>query len=172
MNTFKFKGFTLIELMIIVAIVGVLAAIATPQYLGYVTKTQVGEAFNLVNGSQSQLINAYIANTCATNKNNELVAASDYNGKFIASLTFAGTPDLTLLADGSAAKSTGCGISALFRGVAPTSEELRAKQITFLLMRSSGAFRLVCLKLDSSLLPPAGLTGTTVPNSFLPNACE
>ena len=54
----KQKGFTLIELMIVVAIIGILAAIAMPQYNKYVARTQVAEAFTLL-GPVKQALTLY-----------------------------------------------------------------------------------------------------------------
>ncbi len=58
------KGFTLIELMIVIAIIGVLAAIAMPQYNKYVARTQVAEAFVLL-GQVKQALTLYYQETGA-----------------------------------------------------------------------------------------------------------
>src|SRR5690606_31515048 len=56
------KGFTLIELMIVVAIIAILAAIALPAYQDYVARSQVSEAATLAGGAKTAVAEEY-ANT-------------------------------------------------------------------------------------------------------------
>ncbi len=56
------KGFTLIELMIVVAIIGILAAIAIPAYQDYTIRSQLTEGLNLA-GAVETGVAEYFANT-------------------------------------------------------------------------------------------------------------
>lgn len=59
MKGFKQAGFTLIELMIIVAIVGVLAAIALPSYKDYTVRAKVSEGLSLANELKTEITEAF-----------------------------------------------------------------------------------------------------------------
>jgi type IV pilus assembly protein PilA len=56
------KGFTLIELMIVVAIIGILAAIAIPAYQNYTIRAQVTEGLNLADGWKTAVAEYYAQN--------------------------------------------------------------------------------------------------------------
>lgn len=62
MNKRNQKGFTLIELMVVVAIIGVLAAIAIPAYANYTTRAKVTEGLSVARGIQTDITDAWTQN--------------------------------------------------------------------------------------------------------------
>ncbi|HEZ7191735.1 TPA: pilin [Neisseria meningitidis] len=90
MNTLQ-KGFTLIELMIVIAIVGILAAVALPAYQDYTARAQVSEAILLAEGQKSAVTEYYLnhGKWPDGNSNAGVASSSTIKGKYVQSVTVA-----------------------------------------------------------------------------------
>jgi type IV pilus assembly protein PilA len=85
----KQRGFTIIELLIVIAIIGVLAALAIPSYLSYLSRAQVTDGLALVGGLKTEVAEFY--NTSggtmpATRATLGLGVATDTQGEYVQSV--------------------------------------------------------------------------------------
>jgi type IV pilus assembly protein PilA len=80
------KGFTLIELMIVVAIIGILAAIAIPAYQDYTIRAQVTEGLNLAGAAKAAVSETFSSNGSFPATNDEAGLGSQIKGKYVSSV--------------------------------------------------------------------------------------
>ena len=121
----QMRGFTLIELMIVVAIIAILASLAISVYADSTSKAQLSEAFTLTDGLKTSVSEYYTqTGSCPSPGANGLPAAASYSGNYVASVNV--TPG-----------GTGCVITALMRShtVAP---KLQGKVVTLTMTGSMG----------------------------------
>lgn len=114
------KGFTLIELMIVVAIIGILAAIAIPAYQNYIAKAQIVEALSLSGHYKNTMSLVYHqTNQCPTTQDMRL--SGNNVGKY--------TDIINVVADGS---NGGCILTVQFKS-SNVSHLIVSKHLNFTL---------------------------------------
>uniref|UniRef100_UPI000E5721B5 pilin n=1 Tax=Neisseria meningitidis TaxID=487 RepID=UPI000E5721B5 len=128
MNTLQ-KGFTLIELMIVIAIVGILAAVALPAYQDYTARAQVSEAILLAEGQKSAVTEYYLNHgEWPANNSSAGVAtsASDIKGKYVQSVEVKnGVITATMLSSG-------------------VNNEIKGKKLSLWATRQDGSVKWFC----------------------------
>jgi type IV pilus assembly protein PilA len=92
-------GFTLIELMIVVTIIGILAAIAIPMYLDYTTRSQIAEGLNVAGGAKSAVTEYYQDRGAFPTNNAQagLDAPGNITGKYVVSVSADSSGVITIL---------------------------------------------------------------------------
>ncbi|HGO6441253.1 TPA: pilin, partial [Neisseria gonorrhoeae] len=159
MNTLQ-KGFTLIELMIVIAIVGILAAVALPAYQDYTARAQVSEAILLAEGQKSAVTEYYLNNGKwpEDNGNAGVASASEIKGKYVKQVEVKN------------------GVVTAQMASSNVNKEIQGKRLSLWAKRQDGSVKWFCgqpvTRTDDDDAVTADTTGTKIETKHLPSTCR
>ncbi len=137
------RGFTLIELMIVVAIIGIIAMLAMPAYQTYLIRAQIAEGLNIVGPVKQAVVEFHKDSGVypANNAEAALQTPTNYTGSYVTSISVSGAT-----------------ISILYGNKA--NAEISGWTVSVIAQDNAGSTSWVCE------------SGGTIPNKYLPSACR
>nr|5KUA_A Chain A, pilin [Neisseria meningitidis]5KUA_B Chain B, pilin [Neisseria meningitidis]5KUA_C Chain C, pilin [Neisseria meningitidis]5KUA_D Chain D, pilin [Neisseria meningitidis]5KUA_E Chain E, pilin [Neisseria meningitidis]5KUA_F Chain F, pilin [Neisseria meningitidis]5KUA_G Chain G, pilin [Neisseria meningitidis]5KUA_H Chain H, pilin [Neisseria meningitidis]5KUA_I Chain I, pilin [Neisseria meningitidis]5KUA_J Chain J, pilin [Neisseria meningitidis]5KUA_K Chain K, pilin [Neisseria meni len=155
--------FTLIELMIVIAIVGILAAVALPAYQDYTARAQVSEAILLAEGQKSAVTEYYLnhGEWPGDNSSAGVATSADIKGKYVQSVTVAN------------------GVITAQMASSNVNNEIKSKKLSLWAKRQNGSVKWFCgqpvTRTTATATDVAAANGKTddkINTKHLPSTCR